>query len=182
MFINFDLKSIIFNFFLKNMYTEFEKMPETARVWVYQANRELNDNEVEIVANTLKKAIDGWAAHGSPLLSSFKILHNRFVVVATDESMNAASGCSIDASTRWLKELGAELSIDFFDRSQAYLEGETIKTFTIFQAKQQVNNGIIAPDSVVFLNNVQTLKEFLSYWKNKAANSYLKKYFAGQAV
>ncbi|MDZ7936146.1 MAG: hypothetical protein U5M51_14505 [Emticicia sp.] len=50
--------------------------------------------------------------------------------------MNAASGCSIDASTRWFKELGDALNIDFFDRSQAYFEGDEIKTFSIFSVEK----------------------------------------------
>jgi hypothetical protein len=164
------------------MYIPFEKMPESARVWVYQADRDLSQTEVEIIENTLKSATNNWAAHGSPLLSSFQILYNRFVVVATDESMNAASGCSIDASTRWLKDLGTQLNIDFFDRSQAYLEGETIKTFSIFQAKKQIENGIIHPDSLVFINNIHTVKDLFSLWKSKAVNTYLKKYWVGQTV
>jgi hypothetical protein len=164
------------------MYILFEKMPETARIWVYQANRDLVESEIDLIENTLKSVTNSWAAHGSPLLSSFKIFYNRFVVVATDESLNAASGCSIDASTRWLKDLGNQLNIDFFDRSQAYLDGETIKTFSIFQAKQQVQNGIIHPDSIVFINNIQTIKDLWTSWKGLASNSYLKKYFLDQLV
>lgn len=164
------------------MYISFEKMPETARVWVYQANRDLVESEIRLIENTLKSATDGWMAHGSPLLSSFKIFYNRFIVVAVDESMNAASGCSIDASTHWLKELGNQLNIDFFDRSQAYLDGESIKTFSIFQAKSQVTNGVIHPESIVFVNNIQTLKDLRTSWNVLAADSYLKKYFQGLLV
>ncbi|MCU0326523.1 MAG: hypothetical protein MUF45_14925 [Spirosomaceae bacterium] len=102
------------------MYIDFEKMPQDARLWVYQANRDLTGGEVDVVQANLQNATQQWAAHGVPLLASFKILYNRFVIVAVDEGQNAASGCSIDASTRWLKELGNHLNIDFFDRSQAF--------------------------------------------------------------
>ncbi|MFN3848389.1 MAG: hypothetical protein ACK4NY_03120 [Spirosomataceae bacterium] len=164
------------------MYIDFEKMPQDARLWVYQANRDLTEAEVDVVQANLQNTTQQWAAHGVPLLASFKILYNRFVVVAVDEGQNAASGCSIDASTRWLKELGNHLNIDFFDRSQAYLDGENIKTFSIFQAKQQVSNGIISPDAVVFVNDIKTIGDLFTRWKSKAVNTYLRKYFSGQAV
>jgi hypothetical protein len=164
------------------MYIDFEKMPQDARLWVYQANRDLTGGEVDVVQANLQNATQQWAAHGVPLLASFKILYNRFVIVAVDEGQNAASGCSIDASTRWLKELGNHLNIDFFDRSQAYLDGENIKTFSIFQAKQQVTAGIINAETLVFVNNIQHVSDLATNWQIKASDSYLKKYFVVQTA
>jgi hypothetical protein len=165
------------------MYTEFENLPKQAKVWIYQTNRQLTDNEADTIEKTLKPAINQWAAHGASLLASVKVLHNRFVVIGLDENQNMASGCSIDASTHWLKDLGEKMNIDFFDRQQAYLDGDEIKTFSVFQAKKTVENGIISPDAVVFMNNgVNNLSDIFSNWKTNAVNTYLKKYFSGQAV
>jgi hypothetical protein len=69
----------------------------------------------------LNEQISSWAAHGAPLAGAFEIFYNRFVIVAVDETYNGTSGCSIDASTGWLKKLGMELDINFFDRSIAYM-------------------------------------------------------------
>ena len=33
------------------------------------------------------------------------------------------------------EDLGEKMNIDFFDRQQAYLDGDEIKTFSVFQAK-----------------------------------------------
>ena len=88
------------------MYIDFDKIPQDARIWVYQTNRQLTDNEASTIENYLKPAVNQWAAHGASLLASAKVLHNHFVIIALDQNMNAASGCSIDASTRWFKELG----------------------------------------------------------------------------
>ncbi len=49
--------------------------------------------------------------------ASFDIRNNYFIIIAADEQLNAASGCSIDDSVRVLRTLGAELSIDFFNRN-----------------------------------------------------------------
>lgn len=161
------------------MYISFEQIPSSARIWIYQANRTITDNELNEIENTLKPAVSQWAAHGASLLASVKVLHNRFVVIALDENQNEASGCSIDASTRWFKDLSNRLNNDFFDRSQAYLDGDEIKTFSIFQAKKAIESGLISPDTIVFVNNnnLHTLADLSSQWKVKAAETYLKRFF-----
>jgi hypothetical protein len=167
-------------FFKDNiMYVDFDKIPQDARIWVYQANRQLTDDEVNTVENYLKPAVNQWAAHGAALLASAKVLHNRFIIIALDENQNEASGCSIDASTRWFKELGDALNIDFFDRSQAYLEGDEIKTFSVFQSKKAVEGGLVSPETIVFNNiTLSILSDLNSKWQMKAIEApTLKRFF-----
>jgi hypothetical protein len=162
------------------MYIDFDKIPQNARIWVYQANRQLADNEVVMIDNYLKSALNQWAAHGASLLASTKVLYNRFVIIALDQSQNEASGCSIDASTHWFHELGKTLGIDFFDRSQAYFEGDEIKTFSVFQSKKTVENGIISPETTIFNNiSLATLSDIANKWQIKAIEApTLKRFFA----
>lgn len=161
------------------MYIDFDKIPQNARIWVYQSNRQLTDNEASTIENYLKPAVNQWAAHGSSLLASAKVLHNRFVIIALDQSFNEASGCSIDASTRWFKELGETLNVDFFDRSQAYLDGAEIKTFSVFQSKKAVESELISPETIIFNNvNLVTLGDLSSKWQIKAIDApTLKRFF-----
>lgn len=161
------------------MYISFEQIPQSARIWIYQANRTLTDAEISDIETTLKPAVSQWAAHGASLLASVKVLHKRFVVIALDENQNEASGCSIDASTRWFKELSNRLNIDFFDRSQAYLDGDQIKTFSIFQPKKAIENGLITADTILFVNNnnLHKLADLSTQWKVRASESYLKRFF-----
>ncbi|WP_341226219.1 hypothetical protein [uncultured Arcticibacterium sp.] len=150
------------------MYQDFDKMPIQSRVWIYQANRKLSAKEENMTSYFLKNAVENWAAHGSPLLGSASVFENRFVVVALDENQKQASGCSIDSSTHWFKELGSELGVDFFDRSIAYLEDNEVKTIPIFKVKSAVENELISAGTTVFNNNVPTLQEFKTNWKTTA--------------
>lgn len=179
---HFDSVPQIFNHIV--MYIDFDKIPQDARIWVYQANRQLTDNEANTVENYLKPAVNQWAAHGASLLASATVLYNRFVIIALDQNMNAASGCSIDASTRWFKELGEALNIDFFDRSQAYLEGNEIKTFSVFQYKKAVESGLISSETIIFNNTtVSTLGDLADKWQIKAINApTLKRFFTKDLV
>ena len=152
-------------------------MPNHSRVWVYQANINLTDSEVQIIQQILENQIDNWAAHGADLAGSVQVLHNRFVVVSVDEMQNQASGCSIDASTRWLKDLGAELNIDFFDRSVAFLQNDELQTFEINKIKSLVTDDILTSNTLIFNNLVSNIKEFKDNWNVKASDSWMKRYF-----
>ena len=159
------------------MLIPFTKMPNYARVWIYQANKNLTDSEVQIIQQILENQIYNWAAHGADLAGSVQVLHNRFVVVSVDEMQNQASGCSIDASTRWLKDLGAELNIDFFDRSVAFLQNDELQTVEINKIKSLVTDDILTSNTLIFNNLVSNIKEFKDNWNVKASDSWMKRYF-----
>ncbi|MBL1280433.1 MAG: ABC transporter ATPase, partial [Fluviicola sp.] len=93
----------------------FEQLPENSKVWVYQADRELNSSEESFLLENLKIFIQDWAAHGSQLYGDVAIKDMRFVILAVDESKTGVSGCSIDTSVRKIKDLGAEIKVDFFN-------------------------------------------------------------------
>ena len=134
------------------MLIPFHKMPDYARVWVYQTNKNLSDSEVQTIQQVLKNQINNWAAHGADLAGSVQVLHNRFVIVAVDEMQNQASGCSIDASTRWLKDLGTEMNLDFFDRSVTFFQDNELKTSEIGKIKSLVSDEILTSNTLIFNN------------------------------
>ena len=164
------------------MLIPFHKMPDYARVWVYQTNKNLTDSEVQTIQQVLENQINNWAAHGASLAGSVQVLHNRFVIVAVDEMQNQASGCSIDASTRWLKDLGAEMNLDFFDRSVTFLQNDELKMTEIGKIKSLVYEEILTPDTVIFNNLVPNIQEFKSNWYVKASDSWMKRYFQTATV
>ena len=159
------------------MLIPFNKMPDYARVWVYQANKNLTDLEVQTIQQVLENQINNWTAHGASLAGSVQILHNRFVIVAVDEMQNQASGCSIDASTRWLKDLGTELNIDFFNRSVAFIQDDELKTAEISKIKSLVADDVLMPNTLIFNNLVSNIQEFKNNWNVKASDSWMKRYF-----
>lgn len=159
------------------MFIPFEKLPDYARVWVYQADKALNNAEQNHIQQVLEEQVNQWAAHGVPLVGSVQVLLNRFIVVAVDEVQNQASGCSIDASTRWLKELGTAMNLNFFDRSVAYVDGDEIKTVEMLKIKSLVAEGIIQADTIIFNNLVPNIGEFKTNWQVIASASWMKRYF-----
>jgi hypothetical protein len=160
------------------MYIDFDKLPDTARVWVYQADRPLSDGEVKTIDASLQSALGQWAAHGQPLLASAQVVENRFVIVGVDEGYTLPSGCSIDASVRTVQEIGRQITADFFDRSVAVQTTTgSVETFALPALKAAVADGVLTPDTPVFNTLVKTKAELLSEWRIRAADSWLKRYF-----
>jgi hypothetical protein len=164
------------------MLIPFNNMPDHARIWVYQANKNLSETEVNFIQQNLENQVNQWAAHGADLMGAVQVLHNRFVIVAVDENHNHASGCSIDASTRWLKDLGADMNIDFFNRSIAFVNNGEIQTVEMLKIKALVSEGILTPDTLIFNNLVPNIGDFKNAWQVSASNSWMKRYFQTATV
>ena len=59
------------------MFTEYKNLPDNSRVWVYQANRELTQEEIEYISAKALLFIDNWTRHGDDLKGSFTIKYNQ---------------------------------------------------------------------------------------------------------
>ncbi len=159
------------------MYRPFDEMPDSARLWVYQANRALSEPERASLENNLAHLCETWMAHGAPLKTSFRIEHNRFVILAVDERDAGASGCSIDGSVRLLKDIGQSLEVDFFDRQHvAFLVGEQVMAYPMTRLKTLFDEGILNADAVSFNNAVSSKAEWAKGWRVAANQSWLSRY------
>lgn len=102
----------------------FSSISKDARVWVYQANRVITENEKQQISDRLHDFTAGWAAHGAKLVAEATILGDYFVVLAVDETVEMPSGCSIDSSVKFIKSIGADFKIDFFNRLKLVVKKE----------------------------------------------------------
>ena len=100
----------------------FSQFPDQSKIWLYQSDRALNSEEVLELENELTTFVSGWAAHGSKLWASAKVLNPYFAIVAVDDSLVPPSGCSVDASVHKMKDLGLKMGINFFDRMKITIQ------------------------------------------------------------
>jgi hypothetical protein len=161
------------------MFIEFDKMPLTSRIWIYQSVQPV----AEEVSAYVKSFTESWEAHGQPLKSSFNVFYNHFLVIAVDESFNHASGCSIDKSVHFVQELEKAFHLNLFDRlQQAIWHDNTIVFKTQKQLKEDISLGLIERNTLVFNNLVQTLGDLQTNWQIPAEQSWLARLFKAQAI
>jgi hypothetical protein len=83
---------------------------------MYLSDRPFSNDEVSSITQELNKFMLSWSAHNKKLKSSGAILLNQMLLVVVDEDFEHASGCSIDSSVRFVKEMGVKYKVDFFNR------------------------------------------------------------------
>lgn len=134
----------------------FTQLSSDSRVWVYQSNRPFSEDEKQQLVESFKLFTDSWSAHGSKLTADACLIYDYFVVLAVDEKIASASGCSIDSSVNFIKQIGAEFSIDFFNRLQIVIEKEgEIKMIAFSELDQFLDWNVF--DTLV--SSVQELNE-----------------------
>jgi hypothetical protein len=101
---------------LPNFSQLFPNLPAHSRVWLYLADRKLDATEAQYVNEQLHHFLSNWAAHNKKLTCDGTLLFNQYIILAVNEDIESASGCSIDSSVRFVKSLGQELNVDFFNR------------------------------------------------------------------
>ena len=160
------------------MLTPFDNMSDASRLWIYQANRNISGQEQKDIMIATEQFLRQWAAHGSDLMASATIKHDRFLIIATDESFNMASGCSIDSSVHFVQGLGQQFNIDFFVRTDlAFLNEQTVEIVPLNALKEAVASGQIGAESRFFDNTVAQKGQLRDQWLKKASETWLKRYF-----
>lgn len=159
------------------MLVPFENLPGSSRVWIYQANRSFTEEEVQEISNKLDNFIEKWTAHGADLKASYEIKYNRFITIALDQQLNAASGCSIDASVNFVQQLEKEYGVDLLDKMNvSYKQGEFIAYKSLSDFRKMAKEKAVSPKTIVFNNLVNNKTEYLSEWEVPASESWHKRF------
>jgi hypothetical protein len=161
------------------MYVSFDQLPPTARVWIYQASRPLTSEEIIPVLPTLAQFAEEWTSHGRTLLASAEFLHRQFLVLGLDESVAGASGCSIDASVRFVRELEARLGVELLEKSRlAFLNDGEVWLLENRNLRAAVADGRVTADTFYFDNTLLTKDKLTDQWPAPAGQTWLARYFA----
>jgi len=145
---------------------ELHQLSPEAKVWIYQADRELAPEEHERIREMGERFAADWSAHGASLKARFAIFYDRFLVFFVDEQEQAATGCSIDRSVHFIKGLESNFNLELMDRKLvAYKDCERTSTIPFDQLEEALEKGHLSRDSIVFNNLVRTKKEFDEAWE-----------------
>ncbi|MEN9336763.1 MAG: hypothetical protein RLZZ500_1750 [Bacteroidota bacterium] len=160
------------------MFVPFETLPDESRIWIYQSNRKLSDEEVAEIDSALNAFLANWAAHGTPLEASFLIKYNRFIVLAVNQEVQAVTGCSIDASVVFIQQLEQQYGIDLLDKMNVtFRQGDFITHKTLLDFKKMVKEKSVSSNTIVFNNLVNTIEEWKESWEVPAADSWHSRFF-----
>ena len=159
------------------MFVDYDELPNDARIWVYQSDREFIEEEIAYISNNAKEFINQWTKHGTNLKGSFTIKYNQFLILAVDQAFNNVSGCSIDASVHFVQALEKKLNVDMMDKMNiSFKVGDHINVvkmnaFRAFAKERKIN-----ADTLVFNNMIGTKQELEDQWEVPAEQSWHKRF------
>lgn len=160
------------------MYVDFNTLPEESKIWIYQSNRKFSEEELAEIESSLKNFIEEWTAHGSGLHASFITKYGRFIVLAIDQSIQAATGCSIDASVSFIQSLEKKYDVDLLDKMNVTFKlGDHIAYKPLIDFKKMAKEKAVSENTIVFNNLVNTIGEWQDYWEVPAKESWHNRFF-----
>jgi hypothetical protein len=165
------------------MFVSFETLPDTARLWIFQAEKEFTAQDLTIISTHLQLFTNQWSAHGQPLQASFQIREQRFIILAVSETFHQASGCSIDDSTQAIKEIGKLIHQDLFRRDLvSFRLGDKVEAVKLSDLKNLFKTGFWNENTLTFNTLVPDKKQLASDWLVPAKNTWLKRYIVNEGV
>lgn len=159
------------------MLVDFALLKPHSRVWIYHSKRKFTPDEKNIISESLAAFTRDWNAHGIPLTASFEIKFDSFIVLAVDEEAHGASGCSIDGSTRAIKELEERLALGLFDRGKAsFVRGDGLVTVPLNELRKAAEAGEWDAETLSVNALVATKGELESAFVVPAGTTWLRRY------
>ncbi|MFD2786087.1 hypothetical protein [Hymenobacter rubripertinctus] len=161
------------------MYVPFEQLPASARIWIYQANRPLTAAEQAVLQPALHRFATDWTSHGRALAASAAVLHNQFLVIGLDEAVADASGCSIDASVRFVQQIEGQVGVELLEKSQlAFLLDGEVQLLDRKALRNAVAAGTLGPETPYFDNTISQQGQLVGRWPAPAHSTWLARYFS----
>ena len=147
------------------------------RIMIYPSSRVLKSEEIQIVSERINDFLSDWTTHGEPLLASFRIERNQFLIIFIDEENAKADGCSVDSLTSMIRDIDTEFGLDFLNRMKvSYIENGETKTINLLDFKKGIKNSSIPQNIEVFDFSKETYSDYLSGFLLPLEKSWAKIY------
>ena len=152
--------------------------PDESRVWIYQANRPFTETEIPLVNAEIEEFCRQWTSHNRDLRAIGGVMHDLFVVLVVDETMSSASGCSIDKSVAFVKNLEQRYNRSLLERNTIVWldEDKQIKQTPLSSLKEAIRDGQMTLNTPVFDNLVSNRKDYIQRWTVPLGQSWMKRF------
>lgn len=151
-----------------------EQFDDSSRVWVYQSSRLFTISEALEIESLLKTFCMEWKSHGNDVLAYGNLFFGQFIILMADETQAGVSGCSTDASVRFIKDLETRFHVDLFNRTNlAFVIREKVQVLPLAQLKYAIEQHFIDEETLYFNNTILTKKDLLNNWIIPVQESWL---------
>ena len=151
-----------------------EEFSNNSRVWIYQSNRLFTLGEALDIETAINNFCEDWQSHGADVKAFGNLFFGQFIVLMADETAAAVSGCSTDSSVRFIKTLGAQYNVDFFNRTNlAFIVKGKVEILPLNQLTYAFQNNFINGETIYFNNTITNKEQLLNNWLIPVQRSWL---------
>ena len=87
------------------MFVDFEKLPDDAKIWIYQSSRKFYHDEVPKIKQQIEGFLTSWNDNGAEIIASYQLKYERFIIIAADQTLDTLSVAAIDDSVKFIYSL-----------------------------------------------------------------------------
>ena len=144
---------------MNNFSSLFEQFPDHSRIYLFQSDRALSGEEMELLDQELYTFTKDWVSHGDQLMAEGKVLNPYFSIIVVNDAIIQPSGCSIDVLTNSFQQFGKNRNIDFLNRMKLTIkEDDELKQIDFSDLENHKE------DTLIFDPMVANLGEFRKEW------------------
>ncbi len=150
---------------------------DNTKIWVYQSPRAFSASEQQWITEEGDKFVAGWNAHGAKVKATVTLLHDRFMVIASDQDYTANSGCSIDSMVGFIRLVQNQTGLNLMDRMLVYYEKDgEVHPFHFQEISKLMNEGVLSKNTNIFNPLVDSKTAFEQNWKKPLGESWLARF------
>lgn len=153
---------------------DFTALPGNARIWVFACDHELAGDRARALLAEVDAYLAQWKAHGAPLRCAREWVHDRFLAVGIDPTVEQASGCSIDDLFRNLRAAGASLGTQIVGGGRVFFRdaGGRVQAASRSEFSALAGRGDVTRDTPVFDTSVVTADDWREKFEQRAADAW----------
>ena len=161
------------------MLVPFKSLPKNSRIWIFPSSKEIDIHKKSKIKERLVKFISDWTSHNKNIQAGFELPYNRFIVIALNQNLQNASGCSIDSLMNIIQIFEKEFDLILLDRMNVLYRDKTrkIEYLILKDFVKMVKDKSINSSTTVFNNLVVNKEEYMELWEVPAINSWHSRYF-----
>jgi len=155
------------------MLVDFQKLPDNAKVWIYQSNRKFYPTEIEELKTKIEVFLSSWKNADIDIIASYQFLYNRFIIFSVDETLDKLGIDAIDASVAFILQLQADYNIELLDKlNVCFKQGEFVQYKELKEFKKLLKSKSISEKTIVFNNLINTKEELENNWEIPLEDSW----------
>ena len=156
------------------MIVPFNDIPKWCKLWIFPSSRKFYPQEISELQESIEKFLNEWTLNGTPIINSYQVKYDRFIIIAVDNSEISLSVESIDTLTNFIIELQKKYDLMLLDKiNVCYKQGEFVQYKDLKEFKKLIKARGVSQKTIVFDNMISTVEELEFDWEINIMDSFL---------